>query len=143
MSKDDLRTKLQSRQHKPLNEYKGPANVMKKVRPDGTEYIVGVPLPKPTVDLSTTMKGKGRASDKENALSVEWTQEENEEVAISMQMAAEGAFREAGRIPAVCNTLPAPGADDSAEIDVYVRDHLLSVAHFSCHPLKFESHREV
>lgn len=117
LSKEDLRLKLQSRQHKPLSEYKGPANVVKKQRPDGTEYVVGVnshPAPaKPAADLRQTIKGKA-AAGKENARCTREEEESSESEAAgrALQAAAE-AYIEVMRIPGVTTTLPAPGADQS------------------------------
>jgi len=117
LSKDDLRLKLQSRQHKPLSEYKGPLNIVKKQRPDGTEYVVGVnsrPAPaKPVADLRQTIKGKA-AAGKENARGAreEVGSSESEAAGKALQAAAE-AYIEVMRIPAVSSTLPAPGADQS------------------------------
>lgn len=108
LSKDDLRLKLQSRQHKPLTEYKGPVNIVKKTRPDGTEYVVGVthPVPvKPVADLRDTLKARG--GGKENAPCAE---EESQAANAALSAAAE-AYMEVMRIPAMSTTIAAPGAD--------------------------------
>ena len=41
LSKDDLQTRLKSRQPKPLAEYTGPPNLITKHREDGTPYVIG------------------------------------------------------------------------------------------------------
>jgi hypothetical protein len=41
LSKDDLQSKLKSRQPRPLDEYSGPSNLVKMQRDDGTPFVLG------------------------------------------------------------------------------------------------------
>ena len=69
LSKDDLQSKLKSRQPKPLDQYTGPANLVRMHREDGTPYVLGKKIFEPVSAEENhvpTAKGRARPCGKEN-----------------------------------------------------------------------------
>lgn len=109
LSKDDLRSKLMSRQHKPLEEYGGAPIVVRKTRPDGTQYVVGVRL-EVKKDPASSDCAQGESSDEE--------EEEPGGMCGNDVLEVEQSLLERERRVPLATTTLAPGCDSDDEEEV-------------------------